>query len=287
VSHHVVLSLLFGSAFIGVVSCKTSSSPVMSDSELAFASDPRSVDLHNYLRAAAAELHSKDRNYCFADDMCYNRATAMLFKIKSLSRNNPDLRGPDKTWCLADEMPVLSKTGRLSARSKDCDDLAAKVVLRYPAGAAWSYHIATAVKTDKGWMTVDPIGSDLSPRTPSEWCDAWAHGSWEVGDSDDYPSTAAICELAPGNQNDFTNGVLFDPYVASDATGVKRELADHACALRDQGEIPSAPYGTDRDHDGIPNKEDLCPDTPSNKLKSVEYCNQTRYGCAKGEIPSR
>jgi hypothetical protein len=264
-------------------SCRSVKPGAGGGSDLAWGDNPLSVKIFEYMRAAAKELHSDDRNYCYADDLCFHRASAMLAKIVEHSRNNPDLRGSDREWCNVAQLPKLSRDMGMSS---DCDDLAAKVVILYPPKGKWGYHIATAVKTNKGWMTIDPIGSNLKPMTPYEWCEAWAHSRWDVGNAAGPRSMdSAICQLVPGNQNDYSDFRFFDIYEASHLGVVQKHLAEHACSLRKSGRTPSRASGPDRDFDGIPDQEDLCPDTPAGQVDTVEYCNSAKYGCGAGETP--
>src|SRR6185503_6293312 len=80
---------------------------------------PRNV----YGKVAANEYFNKCRNYCFADDLCFDRAAAMLGTLNK--QCGLDIRGADGKWCGPFVPPNSTGT---------CDDLAYKVIIRYPAG---------------------------------------------------------------------------------------------------------------------------------------------------------
>jgi len=234
-----------------------------------------------YGQIAAGEYYNECRNYCFADDHCFDRATAMLGSLNDACV--PDLRGPDGKWC--GELVPPDSTGT-------CDDLVYKVIIRYPAGDDWTYHIATVVKTcENGLCSIDPIGAaGTSPtttcRTPAEWCTAWAHGhTVEWHDTNDKPPAGKVyCEIAPGNQKYWSDSSVADPTDGTTVTNVCKDLSTHVAGLCARGKTPfPAGCGTDSDGDGIPDKWDKCPNSAPGA--DVDYCDPARLGCAEGETP--
>ncbi len=232
-----------------------------------------------YGQVAADEYYNTCRNYCYADDHCYDRATAMLGELDNAC--SLDLRGPDGQWC--DEFDPPNSVG-------SCDDLVFKVIIRYPSGGSWSYHIATVVKTcEDGLCTIDPIGAPggsptTTCRSPSDWCSAWAHGDTVVWhDTATTPSAGSVyCELAPGDQEYWSDTSVADPTDGGTITNVCKDLSDHVTALCARGKAPfPAGCGTDSDGDGIPDQWDKCPNSPANA--DVDYCDPDRLGCAAGE----
>jgi len=237
---------------------------------------PRSL----YGKVAAGEYYNKCRNYCFADDHCYDRATAMLGELDRAC--TPDLRGGDGKWC--GEFNPADSVGT-------CDDLVYKVIIRYPAGDKWSYHIASLVKTcEDGLCAIDPIGAPgnaptTTCRSAADWCSAWAHGhTVEWKDTANKPPAGKVyCEIAPGNQEFWDDTSVADPTNAGTVTTVCKSLSDHVTKLCARGESPfPAGCGIDSDGDGIPDKWDKCPNSPANA--DVDYCSAERLGCAEGEV---
>ncbi|MEM6992803.1 MAG: hypothetical protein AAF721_19970 [Myxococcota bacterium] len=229
-----------------------------------------------YGKAAAGNYFNECANYCHADDGCYNRATTMLGAVDALCE--ADLRGPDGAWC-----------SELAVTAGGCDDLVYKVVIRYPAGSAWSYHIASAVETcEEGLCVIDPLAPpDQSPTTncisPADWCDNWAHHEnltpvWDDTDRQP-PAGSAYCELAPGNQVGWRDAYTADPTNPRDVEDACDELTGHVANLCALGRQPFPP-GCDRDADGdgVPDQYDQCPNSPAGV--EVDYCDPDNLGCA-------
>jgi hypothetical protein len=238
---------------------------------------PRSL----YGKVAASEYYNTCRNYCFADDHCFDRATAMLGELDGAC--TPDLRGDDGTWC--GELSPPDSVGT-------CDDLVYKVIIRYPAGDDWSYHIASLVKTcEDGLCTIDPIGQPGSSptttcRSAADWCSTWAHGhTVEWSDTASQPPAGKVyCEIAPGNQEYWNDSSVADPTNGGTVTAVCKSLSDHVTGLCARGKTPfPAGCGVDSDGDGIPDKWDKCPNSPADA--DVDYCSADRLGCADDELP--
>lgn len=235
-----------------------------------------------YHKVAAGEYFNTCRNYCYADEDCFDRATAMLGAVDSAC--SLDLHGPDGKWCGAFTPPDSTGT---------CDDLVYKVVIRYPSGGNWNYHIATMVTTcEDGQCMIDPIGKpENSPTTscvsPQDWCKSWAHGDTvEWHDTDDLPPKGKVyCEIVPANQRSWRNGSVSDPTDAATIGKVCKALEDHVKDLCDDGKSPyPIGCGKDRDGDGIPDDYDKCPDSKPGAV--VSYCDPKRLGCADDEIPA-
>ena len=234
-----------------------------------------------YGEIAAGEYFNECRNYCHADDHCFDRATAMLGSL--VGACDLDLRGPDGEWC--DELDPPDTTG-------GCDDLVYKVVIRYPAGESWTYHIATLVKTcEDGLCVIDPLAPpDGAPTTQcmsaAEWCEAHAHGDdIEWGDTDDLPPAGTVyCEIVPGDQQYWDDDSVADPTDTDVVDNVCKTLSDHVAKLCAEGHKPFPPgCGMDADGDGIPDDYDKCPNSPPGS--DVDYCDPMRLGCADGEGP--
>lgn len=235
-----------------------------------------------YHKSAANEYYNECRNYCYADERCYDRATAMLGELDT--QCTPDLRGADGKWC--GEFNPADKTGT-------CDDLVFKVVIRYPTGAGWSYHIATMVNTcEDGQCMIDPIGDpSKAPTTtcvsPQDWCKRFAKGNTPVWtDTDDQPPAGKVyCEIVPAAQGDYRDISQADPTDAPTLGGVCKKLEDHVANLCAAGKSPFPPgCGKDKDGDGIPDDYDLCPNSAPGA--TVDYCDPKRLGCAAGEVPA-
>lgn len=234
-----------------------------------------------YHKVAAGEYFNTCRNYCYADEHCYDRATAMLGALDSAC--SLDLHGPDAKWCGPFTPPDSTGT---------CDDLVYKVVIRYPDGGDWTYHIATMVTTcEDGQCMIDPIGKPASSPTtscvsPQDWCKAWAHGDTvEWHDTNDLPPKGKVyCEIVPGDQRSWRNGSVSDPTDAGTVGRVCKALEDHVKDLCDDGKSPyPIGCGKDRDGDGIPDDYDKCPDSKPGAV--VSYCDAKRLGCAADEDP--
>jgi hypothetical protein len=234
-----------------------------------------------YGQVAAGEYYNECRNYCFADDHCFDRASAMLGAMNDAC--DKDLRGPDGAWC--DEFNPPNSTGT-------CDDLVYKVVIRYPAGETWTYHIATLVNTcEDGLCMIDPIGQPggsptTTCRSAEDWCDAFAHGDTVVwADTDNLPPAGTVyCEIVPGDQEYFDDDSVVDPTDGPAIDGVCRSLEVHVASLCAAGRQPFPPgCGMDRDNDGVPDAYDECPDSPAGA--DVDYCDPARLGCADDEGP--
>lgn len=251
--------------------------------------DKTCIPRNTYGHAAACEYFNDERNYCYADDMCYNRACSMVDTVSDLCPDR-DLRGPDGQWCT-----------EAQAQGNTCDDLAKKVIIRYKPGSKWSYHIASVIKTcEDGWCVIDPIGKPgatptTTCRTPEEWCNTWAHDNdgdgttekgddWVWGDTSVEPTDKDVCELAPGNQEFFSDSACKDPYDEQDNDEVCRELANHVKEQCMDGLQPfPAACGKDKDGDGIPNKYDVCPNSDPADVAAgnIDYCNAGNFGCKK------
>jgi hypothetical protein len=233
-----------------------------------------------YGQIAAGQYFNECRNYCYADDHCFDRATAMLAELNNACV--PDLRGPDGKWC--GELVPPDSIGT-------CDDLVYKVIIRYPAGDDWTYHIASVVKTcEDGLCSIDPIGAPggsptTTCRSPEDWCSAWAHGhTVEWHDTEDMPPAGKVyCEIAPGSQEFWDDSSVADPTDETTVTNVCKALSDHVAGLCARGKTPfPAGCGVDSDGDGIPDKWDKCPNSPPGA--DVDYCDPARLGCADDEV---
>jgi hypothetical protein len=243
------------------------------------------VELNDYMHAAYRELYNKCRNYCFADDHCYNRAVMMLARTATIAA--PDLRGPDGKWCAPEDVG----TGRKEPDTASCDDLAFKVYVRYASGS-WSYHIASFIKKCEpdnkfSFCGIDPISKDLRCRTPEAWCKAWAHNPINWADADDAPTGGKdTCEVGPATQHWYPSASYADPLEMVKTDGIERELRTHTEGLCAAGREPF-PAGCDRDKDddGVPDALDKCASTPAAVRASVNYVTAARLGCAETETP--
>ncbi|MEM6989529.1 MAG: hypothetical protein AAF721_03500 [Myxococcota bacterium] len=237
--------------------------------------DNTCVPVQLYAEAATREYYNECRNYCHADNHCYDRAQALNRKVHELC--DSDIAGPDGVWC--DEFPNPASAG-------SCDDLMNKVIIRYPCGSKWRYHIATVAQTcEHGACVIDPLG-DPNPEltgtclTPQQWCEGHAGSNtvlWH--DTNDQPPAGQVyCELAPGDQANYRDDSKADPREDDVIEAVCDRLEAHTDKLCRQGATPYPSCMKDSDGDGIPDDYDMCPD--SDPGDTINYCDPLELGCA-------
>lgn len=99
-------------------------------------------------------------NYDIPNDYCYVRAarlTNAMWNEMIAARQDP--RGLDATLGTSDD-PLF------------------KIIIRYPKGDKWGYHIAACYMSPLGVRICDPINGHIEPYTELEWMRRHAHGNW-------------------------------------------------------------------------------------------------------------
>ncbi len=99
-------------------------------------------------------------NYDIPTDYCYVRAARLTNGLwNEMIASGMDPRGPDATIGTSDD-PLF------------------KIIIRYPQGDKWSYHIAACYMSQNGVRICDPIEGHVEPYTELEWMRRHAHGNW-------------------------------------------------------------------------------------------------------------
>ena len=126
----------------------------------------------------ASEYYSPRNNYVTAKEFCFLRAHKMANRLMQLSNNL-------KLNALGDDRVMGNQ-----------DDLIFKVIIRYPEGENWSFHIATVCKNEFGDFGVcDPIDKTLEPWKPSAWLSRFSHGNEVIQKSIDQVPDAGKCHF--------------------------------------------------------------------------------------------
>jgi hypothetical protein len=277
-------TILFA-ACVAIAGCRTLS-PTNSSEVVSIPAGPgQCIERNIHLRAAVSELYNKNNNYCFADDHCFNRASAMTGQVAKMLKGTTDLRGPDGKWC---DDTAASGGSPGEPNWKTCDDLAFKVMVRY-TGGKWSYHVASAFKVCDGsgqanLVVIDPIGKDLTERSATNWCDGWAHGPWTWGTVSAVVPSKTTCQILPATRVSYDPFLHTDPFNEHELSNLLCALASHTaelCRTGGRSPFPEGCGGPDTDGDGVPDALDMCPFSPPDVV--VEYCSKSRLGCGPNE----